>query len=263
MSATAGMALIAGGVVAGLWTASSLWGTGPARVSVGMAAASGAAVGAGALLVQDRGAIGDWIVAVGGLAMLTPVHLRVLLGRTDDGHEGARVVAERVPAAYKGMDLMSRTPNEPGLITEPAPMGGRRSTTVAEPVAPPAAPPRGSVRRRARQTRVVLRKVGPWSVFKFSLLFYFCVMLVILLALGMLYAILGAVGAIDSVTRLARDLFADPSFQINGGWVFTRLSVIGLAMVVVWSLINVFVVFLYNLISDVVGGIEVTLTERR
>ena len=27
--------------------------------------------------------------------------------------------------------------------------------------------------------------------------------------------------------------------------------------------INVFIVFLYNLLSDVVGGIEVTLSERR
>ena len=34
-------------------------------------------------------------------------------------------------------------------------------------------------------------------------------------------------------------------------------------MVVVWSLINVFVAFLYNLISDLVGGIEITLAERR
>jgi hypothetical protein len=28
---------------------------------------------------------------------------------------------------------------------------------------------------------------------------------------------------------------------------------------VIWSLVNVFVAFIYNLISDVVGGIEVTL----
>jgi hypothetical protein len=41
------------------------------------------------------------------------------------------------------------------------------------------------------------------------------------------------------------------------------MVVTGAVMVVVWSLINVFVVFLYNLISDVIGGIEVTLSERR
>jgi len=117
-------------------------------------------------------------------------------------------------------------------------------------------------RRRARQTRVVLRKVGPWSVFKFSLLFYLCVMTVILLALAMLYGILGAVGALEHVTEFARNLFADKSFSINGGWIFARLTVLGLAMVLIWSLINLFIAFLYNLISDVIGGIEVTLAER-
>ena len=30
----------------------------------------------------------------------------------------------------------------------------------------------------------------------------------------------------------------------------------------VWSVINVFVAFLYNLISDIVGGIDVTLAEK-
>lgn len=116
---------------------------------------------------------------------------------------------------------------------------------------------------RSRQARVVVRKLGPWSVLKISFLFYLCVMVVIVGAMMILYGILGAIGALDSLTRLIRDLFADQSFQINGGWLFTRGLAIGLAMVVLWTLINVFVVFLYNLLSDVVGGIEVTLSERR
>lgn len=132
--------------------------------------------------------------------------------------------------------------------------------TVEQEQAPPAQQSGGGGLRHAR---VVIRKVGPWSVLKFSLLFYSCVMLVVLLALAILYGILGAVGALDSVTRLTRDLFSDQSFEIHGSWIFSRLALVGAAMVVLWSLINVFVAFLYNLISDVVGGVEVTLTERR
>lgn len=118
-------------------------------------------------------------------------------------------------------------------------------------------------RPRSRQARVVIRKVGPWSVLKFSFLFYLCVMSVILGALVILYGVLGAIGALDSVTELIRDLFADRTFEINGDWLFSRGLVIGFGMVVLWTLINVFVAFLYNLISDIVGGIEVTLSERR
>jgi len=152
--------------------------------------------------------------------------------------------------------------DEPSLATEPT--SPAAAATVPAPEVAAAIPPEitRAPRRRARQTRVVLRKVGPWSVFKFSLLFYLCVMTVILLALAMLYGILGAVGALEHVTEFARNLFADKSFSINGGWIFARLTVLGLAMVLIWSLINLFIAFLYNLISDVIGGIEVTLAER-
>jgi hypothetical protein len=141
--------------------------------------------------------------------------------------------------------------------------------TVAPPPPPAGAAARPERRRanpspaRSRKARVVLRKVEPWSVFKISFFFYLCVMVVILGAMMILYAILGAIGALDSLTRLIRDLFADQSFEIHGGWLFTRGLSIGLVLVVLWTLINVFIVFLYNLLSDVVGGIEVTLSERR
>jgi hypothetical protein len=118
-------------------------------------------------------------------------------------------------------------------------------------------------RPKARQARVVIRKVGPWSVLKVSVLFYLCVRVVIMGALVILYGVLDAIGALESVTELIRDLFADQTFEIHGDWLFSRGLVIGFSMVVLWSLINVFVAFLYNLISDIVGGIEVTLSERR
>ena len=147
---------------------------------------------------------------------------------------------------------------EPTVVTEASPSEGETEVVGAVPPGPgtPTRP-----RPRSRQARVVVRKVGPWSVLKFSLLFYLCIMAVILLALAMLYAILGSVGVLDHVTELGRNLGIE-GFQIHGGWIFARLTLMGLAMVVIWSLINVFVVFLYNLIADVVGGIEITLSER-
>ena len=161
---------------------------------------------------------------------------------------------------------MSRRMDDPSLATEtftttPVAAGARTDAPAVEPAVTSS---RRSVGQpRPRQTKVVLRRVGPWSVLRFSLLFYFCVMLVVLLALGMLYAVLGAVGALDRFTSLAQELFSDELFAIHKGWVFSRLTLIGLAMVVVWSLINLFIAFLYNLISDVLGGVEITLSERR
>lgn len=146
-------------------------------------------------------------------------------------------------------------------------------------------PPAGAVitpdRARARparrpggaRTRVVIRQIAPLSVLKTSLLFYFCVWLIVYLALAIIYAMMSAVGAVDSLEKLL-GLFFSPAGQdistrgatpieIDEGVVFTWLFLGGCAITVVWALLNVLATFLYNLISDVVGGIEVTLAERR
>jgi hypothetical protein len=142
--------------------------------------------------------------------------------------------------------------------------------TVVPPAPAPAEAPARAVRGRAkpsrarsRQARVVLRKVDPWSVLKISFVFYLCMMVVILGALMILYGILGAMGVLDTATEFLVDLGFGDDFEIHGNWLFSRGLGIGLALVVLWTLINVFIVFLYNLLSDVVGGIEVTLSERR
>lgn len=113
--------------------------------------------------------------------------------------------------------------------------------------------------RRTRQTRVVLRKISPWSVFRFSVLFYFCLMLVLLLAGTFLYFLLGLTGVLSSITRLVQELFADKGFVISGLWLFLRGFGLGLVSVVLWSVVNLLGAVLYNLIADIVGGIEVTL----
>jgi hypothetical protein len=121
--------------------------------------------------------------------------------------------------------------------------------------------PASRERAPVRRTRVVIRRVGPWSLFRFSLLFYFCIMVVIWLGLLILYQILGLVGVLQSATDLLNDFWT--GFRFHGWWIFSRLFAAGLVMVVFGAVVNLFVAFLYNLISDFVGGVEVTLADRR
>ena len=122
-----------------------------------------------------------------------------------------------------------------------------------------------------RRTRAEIRKIDPWSVLKFSLIFYFCVMLVVWVALLLIYMVLSAAGAVDSLARLLGYLFSSgptvstkgpTPVRINSVAVFIYLFFGCLAFTVIWSLINVVIAFIYNLISDVVGGIEITLADR-
>ncbi|MFY9588916.1 MAG: DUF3566 domain-containing protein [Actinomycetota bacterium] len=112
-----------------------------------------------------------------------------------------------------------------------------------------------------RRARLVLRKIDPWSVLKFSLLFYFCLLLIMLLGSAIIFAILKSFGVIANIEKLVREL-SDAAFHISGGSIFRWLFLFGLLGAVVASAVTVFLAFLYNLIADVVGGIEVTVAER-
>lgn len=50
-------------------------------VARALAAALGATVGAGVLLLQEDPGAADWVVTVGVLAAFTPLHVRMLAGR--------------------------------------------------------------------------------------------------------------------------------------------------------------------------------------
>ena len=123
----------------------------------------------------------------------------------------------------------------------------------------------GTEPRSPRQTKVVLSQIQPWSVLKFSLLFYFCLMLVFLFAMVILYWVLSVIGVLDSLASVLDNLFGggQGKFEIHGYWLLSRTFLFGIAGVVVWSLVNLFVALLFNLVADVVGGIQVTLSERR
>jgi len=116
----------------------------------------------------------------------------------------------------------------------------------------------------SRRARVVIRHLDPWSVLKVSLLFYFCVMIVGLFALAIVYWVLGSMGALASISSFVTEVTgAKKAYVINGGWIFVRVFITGIGSVVVWSLVNLCLAILYNLISDVVGGIRVTLGESK
>lgn len=121
----------------------------------------------------------------------------------------------------------------------------------------------GTKRPTTRRIRVGIRRINPWSVLKFSLIFYFCVMLVVLFGLAILYMLLGALGVLDSLAQLLGDLWTGGEFEFHGFAIFRTLFLVGFITVVIGSALTVFIAVLYNLISDLVGGIEVTLVERR
>lgn len=167
---------------------------------------------------------------------------RGLLVRKKSGNPSSEVVED------------SRAPAAGGM--------GEEATMSAVVSAPPKPKVEGAADASGRRAQVVLHRINAWTVLRVSLLFYFCVMVILVFALSIVYWVLGVMGVLSSVSDLLASIFPDnKSYTIDGGWLFIRALVVGAGWVVIWSLVNMFLALLYNLISDVVGGIKVTLAE--
>ena len=115
---------------------------------------------------------------------------------------------------------------------------------------------------QGRHVRLVVRRVEPWTVLKFSVLLFTTFYLVVLVAGAVLWALATATGLRENVERFIGDLIASDDFRILGPTMMRASVVGGSLLVVLGTGANVLFAVLYNLISDVVGGIALVLDER-
>jgi hypothetical protein len=107
----------------------------------------------------------------------------------------------------------------------------------------------------------VIRRVDTWTVLRFSVLFYLSMLVVVLVAGVLLWVAASAAGAVDNFEKFVKDLFVLKSFNLRPGLIFRATFVGGLLLVLLGTGANVLMAVIYNLTSDVVGGIEVSVLE--
>ena len=113
---------------------------------------------------------------------------------------------------------------------------------------------------RIRRVTRVIRDIDPWSVFKIGLIFHFVIYLIMLVALVLLWSVASATGTIDNIQQFMKS-FGWESFQFKGGQLFVNVMVLGLLGVVLATALWVLAATIFNLITDLVGGIRVTVLE--
>ena len=116
-------------------------------------------------------------------------------------------------------------------------------------------------RLRARKVRRLVRHVEPCSVLKAALIFYFCLWVILLIAGVMLWSLAVSSGTVDNIENFVTKLFALESFTFNADQIFRASAIGGLVLVVAGAGFTVLVAVLFNLISDVTGGIRFTVVE--
>jgi len=149
----------------------------------------------------------------------------------------------------------------------PAPtLGAPTAIPEQEPTRQRALSPRERRRRvklEARRVRRVIRHIELWSVLKFSLLFYICLWLIFVLAGVLLWSFAESSGTLESIEELVESLFALEESEDfwSGGTIFRAYVVMTMALAIAGVTFNVLLAALYNLISDLTGGIRITVIE--
>ncbi len=114
--------------------------------------------------------------------------------------------------------------------------------------------------RRVRRTTRTLRYIDPWSVLRVAGLFHVVLYLVLLITGVLLWNVANTTGTVDNVERFMES-FGWESFEFKGGEIFHQAWVLGLFLVVGLTGLAVLAAVTFNLITDVVGGIRVTVLE--
>ena len=113
---------------------------------------------------------------------------------------------------------------------------------------------------RVRRVTRVVRHVDPWSVFKIALVANLVLYLILLTAGVLLWNVAYATGTVDNVERFFES-FGWSSFEFNGGQIYHSAWIGGLFLVIGFTGLAVLFATLFNLITDLVGGMRFTVLE--
>jgi len=121
--------------------------------------------------------------------------------------------------------------------------------------------------RGPRRARLQLRHIDTWSALKISLVLSIALFFIWMVAVGVLYGVLSALGVFDTLNELFGQLGSASGAEAAGdvvtpGVVFGGAAVIGAINIVLLTALCTVGTFIYNLCSDLVGGLELTLSER-
>lgn len=111
---------------------------------------------------------------------------------------------------------------------------------------------------------VQIRKIDPWSTLKISSVISVSLFFVWMVAIGLLYIVLDGMGVWDRLNNAFTDIVSESSSEglVTAGQVFGYSAVIGMINMVLFTALATIGAFIYNLCSDLVGGVEITLADR-
>lgn len=115
-------------------------------------------------------------------------------------------------------------------------------------------------RFEARRVRRIIRHVDPWSVLKLALVFFLCVWVMFMVAVVIIWSIAQSSGTVEKIESFISELGVT-GWKLNGTFVFRQYGLFGLVMVFACTAASVVSTIIFNLISDLVGGVWISVIE--
>jgi hypothetical protein len=157
-------------------------------------------------------------------------------------------------------------------LSGPIPRAGQRKSADDRPDEPMTAPVRsgGRIQVSSRPVGPVrasmqIRRVDPWSTLKVSAVLSVALFFVWMIAVAFLYLVLGGMGVWSKLNSNVGDLLNNTSGSaelVSSGTIFGGAVLIGLVNIVLLTAAATIGAFIYNLTTDLIGGVEVTLADR-
>lgn len=117
---------------------------------------------------------------------------------------------------------------------------------------------------KVNRVRRIIRKIDPWTVLKVTFVLNFIVALTMVLGFSILWVLLVNAGVPQGLEDIARRLAlldADASLVGNVEPLFTSVVFLATVYLLTQTALATIGAFFYNLVSDLVGGIEVVVLE--
>jgi transmembrane protein DUF3566 len=154
---------------------------------------------------------------------------------------------------------------EPAIVTTQPELAAVATAATAE---VPKARPKVSKASQARRANLVIARLEPWSVMKFSFLMSLVAWVVLFVAVALLYYALSGLGVFAAIQRtLSSVTSSQNSAGVNLAAWTSASRVLGYTMlagavdIVLITVLSTIGAMIYNLVTHLGGGIEVTLKE--
>jgi polyferredoxin len=123
-------------------------------------------------------------------------------------------------------------------------------------------PAKSSASRRPRMRRVVrvVRDIDAWSVFKVGLVFHLVLYVIALIATALMWSVANQTGTIDNVENFFES-FGWETFSFDGSALFSNFAAFGLLAALLGTALWVVGAVMFNLITELVGGVRVSVLE--